>query len=148
MGGGKGIIQDQNDNTVILGTLGRNIMLYAVNKEELKRTGELQHKTLGRGSREQGLTAMTKCDYVNKLHDITHAHARRLEASVHDGVFAWPFDEDKVKPINFKKCLMPCDACGFAKTTRVSFKGSAMTDLTIGSVWQTDISGKWSVPSL
>ena len=23
-----------------------------------------------------------------------------------------------------------------------------MTDLTIGSVWQTDISGKWSIPSI
>jgi hypothetical protein len=66
---------------------------------------------------------------------------------VRDGVFGWPFDKDKVKPINFKKCLLPCDACGLAKTTRVSFKGTIVTNLTIGSVWQTDVSGKW-FPSL
>ena len=86
--------------------------------------------------------------YVHKLHDVFHSHARRLEAFVKNGVVAWPFDPKKVKPVNFKKCLMPCDACGLAKTTRVTFRGKVMTHMTIGSVWQTDVSGKWSVPSL
>ena len=53
MGGGKGIIQDQIDNIIMLGNLDRKIMLYTVDKEELKRTGELQHKALGRGSRRR-----------------------------------------------------------------------------------------------
>ena len=53
-----------------------------------------------------------------------------------------------MKLIIFKKCLMPCDACGLARTTRVTFKGTVMTDLTVGSVWKTDINDKWSVPSL
>ena len=61
---------------------------------------------------------------------------------------AWPFDPAKVKPVNFQKCLMPCDACGIAKSTRVTFRGKIMTEMTIGSVWQTDVCGKWPVPSL
>ena len=148
MGGGVGVIEDQQGNTVLRGILDRNIMLYVVDKEQLKSTGESLRQPVGQEGQEHGLAVMTKCEYVNKLHDITHSHARRLEASVRDGVFGWPFDKDKVKPINFKKCLLPCDACGLAKTTRVSFKGTIVTNLTIGSVWQTDVSGKWSVPSL
>ena len=64
------------------------------------------------------------------------------------GVVNWPFDPKKVKPVSFKKFLNPCDACGIAKTTRVTFKGKIMTNMTVGSVWQTDISGKWATPSL
>ena len=99
-------------------------------------------------SHEQALAVMTKGEYVNKLHDIFHCHPRRLEAFVKSGVVNWPFNPTKVKPVMFKKCLMPCDACGIAKTTRAIFKGKIMTNMTIGSVWQTDISGKWAVPSL
>ena len=43
---------------------------------------------------------------------------------------------------------MPCDVCGIVKTTRAVFKGKIMTNMTVGSVWQTDISGKWATPSL
>ena len=50
--------------------------------------------------------------------------------------------------VSFVKFLNPCDACGIAKTTRVMFKGKIMTNMTVGSVWQTDISGKWATPSL
>ena len=50
--------------------------------------------------------------------------------------------------MGFKKLLEPCDACGMAKSTRITFRGKVMTDVTVGSVWQTDISGKWATPSL
>ena len=96
----------------------------------------------------EALAVTSKGDYVNKLHDIFHSHPRRLEALVKSGVVNWPFDPKKVKPVSFKKFLMPCDACGIAKTTRAVFKGKIMTNMTVGSVWQTDISGKWATPSL
>ena len=44
--------------------------------------------------------------------------------------------------------LLPCDACGIGKSTRATFHGKVMTEVTVGSVWQTDISGKWATPSL
>ena len=43
---------------------------------------------------------------------------------------------------------MPCDACDIAKTTRAVFKGKIMTNMTVGSVWKTNISGKWATPSM
>ena len=99
-------------------------------------------------SHEQALAVMTKGEYVNKLHDIFYCHPRRLEAFVKSGVVNWPFDTKNVEPVSFKRCLLPCDACGISKTTRAIFRGKIMTDLTIGSVGQTDICRKWAVPSL
>ena len=64
------------------------------------------------------------------------------------GVIMWLFHAKKVKPVSFKKLLRPCDACGLARTTRALFKGKVMTNLAVGSVGQTDISGKWVTPSL
>ena len=37
---------------------------------------------------------------------------------------------------------------GIAKTIMVVFNGNVMTNLAVGSVWQTDNSGKWATPSL
>ena len=93
-------------------------------------------------SYEQALAVMTKGEYVNKLHDIFHGQPRCLEAFVKSGVVNWPFNTKKVKANSFKICLWPCDACVIAKTTRAIFRGKIMTDVTIGSVWQTDICGK------
>ena len=91
---------------------------------------------------------MTKGEYFNKLHDSFNCHPRRLKAFVKSGVVNWPFGTNKVKPVSFKECLLPFDACGIAKTTSAIFQSKIMTDLTIGSVWQTDICGKWAIPSL
>ena len=91
---------------------------------------------------------MTKGEYVNRLLDIFYCHDRRLEALVKSGVGNRPFDAKKVKPVMFKKCFKLCDAFRVAKTTRVSFRGKAMTDMKVCSVWQTDISCKWAAPSL
>ena len=90
----------------------------------------------------EALAVKTKGDYVNKLYNIFHCHRRRLEALVKSGVVNWPFDSKKVEPVSFKKFLNPCDACGNSKTTRVMFKRKIMTNMTVWSVWQTDISGK------
>ena len=123
-------------------------MLYEIDRKQLMRERVDSDDMITLEAQERALSVMTKCDYVNKLHDTFHSHPRRLESLVKSGVIAWPFDPKKVKPVNFKKCLLPCDACGLAKTTRITFRGKVMTDLTIGSVWQTDISGKWSTPSI
>ena len=85
-------------------------------------------------SHEQALVVMTKGEYVNKLHDIFYCPLRRLEAFVKRGVVNWPFDTKTVKPVSFKRCLLPCDACGIAKTMRAIFRGKIMSDLTIGLV--------------
>ena len=145
---GTGVIRDKHGNEILRGTLDRSMMLYTVNREQLLGKNVDHNAILRMEAQERALSVMTKCDYVNKLHDIFHCHSRRLEALVKTGVIAWPYDPEKVKPVNFKKCLMPCDACGLAKTIRARFRGKVMTNLTIGSVWQTDVSGKWPVPSI
>ena len=145
---GTGVIRDKHGNEILRGTLDRSMMLYTVNREQLLGKNVDRNAILRMEAQERALSVMTKCDYVNKLHDIFHCHSRRLEALVKTGVIAWPYDPEKVKPVNFKKCLMPCDACGLAKTTRATFRGKVMTNLTIGSVWQADVSGKWPVPSI
>ena len=96
----------------------------------------------------EALDVTTKSVYVNKLHDIFHCHPRRLEALVKSDVVNWPFYQKKVKPVSFDKFLNPCDDCGIAKTTRVMFKGKIITYMTVGSLWQTNISGKWATPSM
>ena len=148
LGDGVGVITDRSGKVVLRGQLDKNIMLYAIDRNQLLGDRVNSDEVVKLEAQERALAVMTKCEYVNKLHDVFHSHARRLEAFVKNGVVAWPFDPKKVKPVNFKKCLMPCDACGLAKTTRVTFRGKVMTHMTIGSVWQTDVSGKWSVPSL
>ena len=148
LGDGVGVNTDRSGKVVLRGQLDKNIMLYAIDRNQLLGDRVNSDEVVKLEAQERALAVMTKCEYVNKLHDVFHSHARRLEAFVKNGVVAWPFDPKKVKPVNFKKCLMPCDACGLAKTTRVTFRGKVMTHMTIGSVWQTDVSGKWSVPSL
>ena len=69
-----------------------------------------------------------------------HCHARRLEAMVKGGLMQWSFDAKKAKSVSFKNSFTECEACGLAKTTWVTFKGKVMTDMTVGSVWQIDIS--------
>ena len=143
------VIDDKATGCVkFTGTLDRSMMLYVVPVEQLLGDDYDAEDKIVAEAHEQALAVMTKGEYVNKLHDIVHCHARRLEAMVKGGVMQWPFDPKKVKPVSFKKCLKECDACGLAKTTRVTFKGKVMTDMTVGSVWQTDISGMWATPSL
>ena len=143
------VIDDKSTGSVkFKGELDRNMMLYVVAVEQLLGDDYDADDRIVSEAHEQALAVMTKGEYVNKLHDIVHCHARRLEAMVKGGVMNRPFDAKKVKPVSFKKCLTECEACGLAKTTRVTFKGKVMTNMTVGSVWQTDISGMWATPSL
>ena len=59
---------------------------------------------------------------------------------VKSGVIKRPFDAKKAEPVAFKKCLTEGEACGLAKSTRVTFKSKVIINITVGSVWQTDIS--------
>ena len=52
-----------------------------------------------------------------------------------------PFDAKKVKPVSFKKIVLPCDACSLAKSTRAVFNLKVMTNLAVGFVRKTDING-------
>ena len=67
---------------------------------------------------------------------------------VNSGVINWPFDLKIVKRFSFKKFLMMCDACDIAKILKGGFQGKLMTNKTVGSVWQMDISDKWASLSL
>ena len=148
-GKGKCVIEDVNMGTVkYFGVLDRGIMLYVVPVSQVLGSSVNRASLDASESREQALYAITKGEYVNRLHDIFGCHDRRLEALVKSGVVNWPFNAKKIKPIMFKNCLLPCDACGIAKTMRVSFRVKRMTNLKVGSVWQTNISGKWVTLSL
>jgi hypothetical protein len=89
MGGGVGVVEDQQGNTVLRGILDKNIMLYVVDKEQLKSTGESLRQPLGQERQEHGLSVMTKCEYVNKLHDITHSLTCQKTRSVSAGWRVW-----------------------------------------------------------
>ena len=94
-------------------------MLYTVDRKQLLGNRANLDTVVRMEAQERALALMTKCDYVNKLHDTFHSHSRRLEAFVKNGVVAWPFNPKKVKPVNFKKCLLPCDA-QFGRLTGVA----------------------------
>ena len=83
---------------------------------------------------------MTKVEQVNSLQDIVNCHAKRLEAMLKAGVMNSPCEDMKMKPVNYKQSLTDCEACRMAKTTRVPFEGKVMTNMTVGSIWQTYIS--------
>ena len=147
-GGGHGIVRDTDGKELFRGVLDSKVMLYMVNIDDVVGAKRDADELAVEEARELALAVMTKGEYENQLHDTFHTSARRLESMVTSGVVAWPFDPTKVKPIGFQKVLSPCDACGIGKSTRATFHGKVMTEITVGSVWQTDISGKWATPSL
>ena len=93
----------------------------------------------------KALAVTSKGEYVMKLHNNFYSNPKRLEALVKSGVIQRKRNlsvSSKVKPINIEKFCMPCDACDIAKNTRALYKEKIMTIMTVGFVWQMDISGK------
>ena len=44
--------------------------------------------------------------------------------------------------------LLPCDVYDLAETTRAIINCKVMTNLTVASVWNSNISGKWAKPGM
>ena len=95
----------------------------------------------------KALSVTSKGDYMNKLRDFCHSHSRCLKAFVKSGV-ATDHSIQRKDPVSFKKIFMLCDTCCIAKTTRAVLKCKIGSNMTVGSVCQTDISGNWATPSL
>ena len=87
------VIDDKATRCVkFTGNLERSMMLYVVPVEEFLGDDYDADDRIVAEPYEQALAVMTKGEFVDKLHDIVHCYARRLEAMAKGKVMQLPFE--------------------------------------------------------